>query len=212
MSKERLEIFTDAVIAILMTILVLDLHAPALDSSTSLPSFVHILISLWPHFFSFSISFFALSVYWINHHYFFRYVRSVTTTMLWLNNLLLFTIAFIPFSTSLLAAEPTNAYGISTYAFVMMVAGFAFYFLRSYVYRNKLYHCEMSEAVATFGPWKSVPSIIMNALAIVTAFVSIPAALALLVLFPAFYAVPGNIWLIGFKRVVSMYYLRRVLG
>jgi len=205
MSKERLEIFTDAVIAILMTLLVLDLHAPELGPSMSLMSYVHILASLWPHFFSFSISFFALSVYWINHHYFFRYVRSVTTTMLWLNTLLLFTIAFIPFSTSLLAADPTNAYAISTYAFVMMMAAFAFYFLRSYVYRNQLYHCEMSEAVATFGPWKSVPSIIMNALAIATAYVSIPTALGLLVLFPAFYAVPGNIWHIGFKRFADMY-------
>jgi uncharacterized membrane protein len=200
MSKDRLETFTDSVIAILMTILVLDLHAPTLGPGTSLLTYLNILAPLWPHFFSFAMSFFVLSVYWVNHHYFFRYVKSVNTAMLWLNVLLLFALAFIPFSTSLLAAEPANAYAIGTYALNTMLGGFAFFLLRAYVYRNKLFNCDATEALATFSPWKSVPGLLISAAAIVAVFINIPVALALLILYPIFYAAPGNIWHAGFKR------------
>ena len=193
MSKERLENFTDAVFAILMTILVLELHAPSLPAHASFGEYAQALGPLWPQFFSFSLSFFAIAVYWINHHYFFRYVRQVTIQMMWLNVLLLFIVAFIPFSTSLLGTNPTGQFPIVFYACNTLLAGAAFYALRSYVYRNQLYRCDANEAIRTFGPWKSVPGVVLSALAIAAAFINIPAALVFLSIYPAVYAVPGNI-------------------
>jgi uncharacterized membrane protein len=194
MSRARLENFTDAVLAILTTILVLDLKAPSFSGSATVGDYFQAFGPLWPKFFSFTLSFVVLAVYWINHHYFFRYVEKVTTKVLWLNILLLFIISFIPFSASLLGSHLDGLFPIVFYATNTLLAATSFYFLRSYVYRNKLYSCNDIDAIKTFGPWKSLPGIIVSLLAIFTAFMSPYVALFFLALYPVIYGVPEKLF------------------
>ena len=192
MSKSRLENFTDAVFAIFMTILVLDLHAPLLPTQASFGAYWSAFGPIWPKFFSFALSFIVLAVYWVNHHHFFQYVEKVTTKMLWLNILLLFVLAFIPFSASLLGDHPIDQFPIIFYATNTLLGGLAFYLVRSYVHKNKLFHCDTDEAKKTFGPQRSIPGMAASALAIITAFIYTPAALVFLVIYPALYVLPED--------------------
>ncbi|MCD2255993.1 TMEM175 family protein [Agrilactobacillus fermenti] len=93
MGKSRIEAFTDAIIAIVMTIMVLEIHAP--ETST--------FKGLWGIRDSLSIyafSFFVLSVYWINHHHLFSIVHKVSGRVIWLNMILMFFLSFFPFTSA----------------------------------------------------------------------------------------------------------------
>ncbi|EOH64723.1 hypothetical protein I587_02753 [Enterococcus mundtii ATCC 882] len=83
MPKNRLEAFTDAVIAIIMTILVLELHEPHSDT-------LEALVALAPRFFIYIISFFTLGIYWNNHHHLFQAVHKVNGRVLWVNSFFIF--------------------------------------------------------------------------------------------------------------------------
>ena len=99
---ERLIFFSDAVFAIVMTLLILDIRAPDDVPSNRAPTEVPILVwALWPKFLSYMLSFLVIGTYWIAHHQTFRYVRSYDRTLLWLNLLFLLSISFIPFPTCL---------------------------------------------------------------------------------------------------------------
>ena len=122
MSKGRLEAFSDGVIAILITIMVLELHVP--DEPT-----VDALLSLWPILLSYVLSFVLLGTYWNNHHHLLQASSVVNGRVLWANLYLLFWLSLVPFATGWMgettfAPIPTAAYGI-----VNLMAAFGFYFV-----------------------------------------------------------------------------------
>ena len=109
----RTEAFSDGVIAFAITLLVLNLRDPLLDSTVSpRPTLFEGLLVQWPAFFAFVTSFATILIMWVNHHNMFSYIRKVDTTMLFLNGLLLFFIVLTAFTTSLIAnhvnLNPTN--------------------------------------------------------------------------------------------------------
>jgi len=109
--KDRLLAFTDGVIAIIITIMVLELKVPHEAS-------VSALVALTPVFLTYVLSFVYVSIYWNNHHHFFHLVRHVDGVMLWANIHLLFWLSLIPFATGWMgennfAPVPTAAYGIA---------------------------------------------------------------------------------------------------
>ncbi len=111
LSPGRLEAFSDGVIAVIITIMVLELHAP---HDASLPA----LAGELPVFLSYVVSFVYVAIYWNNHHHFFHLVKEVNGTLLWANLHLLFWLSLVPFSTSWLgehhdAPIPTAVYGVS---------------------------------------------------------------------------------------------------
>ncbi|MDR1358738.1 MAG: TMEM175 family protein, partial [Coriobacteriales bacterium] len=93
MSKGRLESFTDAVIAIIITILVLGLHEPASGDFGD-------LFQEWHRLGIYIVSFLMLAIYWINHHYLLEPIRIVTGKVLWANNFFLLSLTLFPFVTS----------------------------------------------------------------------------------------------------------------
>jgi uncharacterized membrane protein len=97
-STSRLEAFSDGVIAIIVTIMVLELKAPA---DASLPA----LFALWPTFFAYGVSFLIVAIYWVNHRHVVRYATHITPNLLWANMLVLFTTSFIPFATEWLGGH-----------------------------------------------------------------------------------------------------------
>jgi uncharacterized membrane protein len=111
LEKHRLLAMTDGVVAIIITIMVLELKAP---EGASLDA----LRALWPVFFAYALSFIYVAIYWNNHHHFFHLVSRVNGSVLWANFHLLFWLSLIPFSTAWLgehefAAGPTALYGLS---------------------------------------------------------------------------------------------------
>ena len=112
---DRLIFFSDAVFAIVMTLLVLDIRVPDVpsDRAQEVPGLV---FELWPKIFSYLLSFLVIGLYWIGHHQTFRYVRSYDRTLLWLNLLFLLSISFIPFPTDLLGEYGGLRFAVIFYA------------------------------------------------------------------------------------------------
>jgi uncharacterized membrane protein len=111
MSKDRVAAFSDGVIAILITVMVLELKTP---EGTDLAA----LVAVAPVFFSYVLSFVYLGIYWNNHHHFFQLVRRVDGAVLWANMHLLFWLSLVPFSTAWMgehefAPLPTAVYGVT---------------------------------------------------------------------------------------------------
>ncbi len=108
-SKARLEAFSDGVIAVIITIMVLDLKAPQSAEPAA-------LLKLWPSFAIYLFSFVFIAIYWINHHNLLVAARHVTASLIWANNALLFCLSLMPFATAYVAETdiapfPTMVYG-----------------------------------------------------------------------------------------------------
>jgi uncharacterized membrane protein len=113
MTRERLTAFTDGVLAIIITIMVLEMRPPHGASLTD-------LAALWPVFLSYVLSFVYVGIYWNNHHHFFHLVDEVHGGVLWANMHLLFWLSLIPFATAWMgenhfAPTPTALYGLSLF-------------------------------------------------------------------------------------------------
>jgi uncharacterized membrane protein len=97
-TPERLSMFSDGVFAVLITVLVLDLHPP------ELPTF-KALMSLWPTWLSYSVSYLFIAIVWTNHHYLMRYATEATPRLLWFNFAHLFSMSLLPLSTAWMAVS-----------------------------------------------------------------------------------------------------------
>ncbi len=130
MDRDRLTAFTDGVIAILITIMVLEMRPPHGAS-------LHDLAGLTPVFLSYVLSFIYLAIYWNNHHHFFQLVDSVDGSILWANMHLLFWLSMVPFATAWMgenqfAPIPTALYGAS-----LVMAGLAWTLMQAVIIRKQ---------------------------------------------------------------------------
>ena len=111
MELDRLVNFSDAVIAIAITLLVVQFSVPAANEDVGAA-----LLDRWPQFLSFILSFFVIGIFWIAHHRIFRYVARVDQRLLWLNLLFLMCIAFMPYPTAVLGEHDRTRASIIFYA------------------------------------------------------------------------------------------------
>lgn len=117
---ERIAFFSDAVIAIAITLLALDIRLP--DAPYADPAALRdALIGLWPKYFAYALSFLVVGSLWIGHNQKFRYIRRFDATLMWLNLLFLMVVGFVPFASSVLSAH-ANAVGYALYDGTMLVA------------------------------------------------------------------------------------------
>lgn len=119
---ERLVFFSDAVFAIAITLLALEIRLPATGELVSDDQLLHDLLAIWQKYLSFAVSFLVIGVFWIGHHRKFRFIQRYDTNLLLLNILLLMSVAFIPFPTSVIS-EYSNRTATIFYALVMTIAG-----------------------------------------------------------------------------------------
>jgi uncharacterized membrane protein len=122
MSKGRLEAFSDGVIAIIITIMVLEMKVPHGGDLASLRP-------LWPVFVSYVLSYVLVGIYWTNHHHLLHAVERVNGSMLWRNLHLLFWLSQVPFATGWMGENHFAAWPTAAYGFVMLMAGVAYYLL-----------------------------------------------------------------------------------
>lgn len=122
MTSGRLEAFSDAVIAIIMTIMVLELVPP--DEPT-----LDALLGLWPVFLAYILSFAMLAVWWNNHHHLLQAAHTVSGRVLWANMLLLFWLSLVPFVTAWMGDTEFASLPMAAYGVVLILAAFSYAFL-----------------------------------------------------------------------------------
>ena len=122
MGKGRLEAFSDGVLAIIITIMVLELKVPHGDSLEALKP-------LWPVFLSYILSFIYIGIYWNNHHHMMHAAHSVSGAVLWANSLLLFWLSLIPFATAWMGENHFAKWPVALYGIVLLLAAFSYYLL-----------------------------------------------------------------------------------
>jgi uncharacterized membrane protein len=183
MTKGRLEAFSDGVIAIIITIMVLELKAP---HGTDLSS----LRPLLPIFLMYVLSFLVLGIYWNNHHHMFHAADHVNGKVLWANLHLLFWLSLFPFGTAWmgenhLASVPTAGYGV-----ILLLAGIAYYILERQIIAAQGKNSRL--AVAVGSDWKGRISPALYAVGIPLAFVSPWISTALYVAVALLWLVPDS--------------------
>lgn len=161
MGKGRLEAFSDGVIAVIITVMVLELKEPHGES-------FHALVPLIPALLVYVLSFVYVGIYWNNHHHMLHACTKITGGVLWANLHLLFWMSLIPFTTSWvsenhLAAAPTALYG-----FVLLMAAIAYWILQQIIIRAQGPGSLLEAAVG--GDWKGKASPVLYLAAIGCAF------------------------------------------
>ncbi len=189
MSKNRLEAYSDGVFAVALTLLILDLHVPNISEHSSIRQYTAALAPLIPKLISFVLTFTMICIYWVGHHYFFVRLHYVTVPLVWLNNLFLLWICFMPFPMSLLGTHYTDQFPILLYAVNQLLASINFFLFRVYASRQNLFVDE--NAAKEMGPCYSVPAILIILLSIILTFISIPLSLFCLVSVPVMYFFPN---------------------
>src|ERR1041385_3088295 len=116
MSKERVEAFSDGVFAVALTLLILDVHVPEIPDHSTIGEYARAMAPLLPKGTSFALSFVLICIQWVSHHYFFKHLARMPLGMVWINNLFLLWICFLPFPTALLGSHPTDRFPIILYA------------------------------------------------------------------------------------------------
>jgi uncharacterized membrane protein len=185
MGKGRLEAFSDGVIAILITIMVLELKVPeGADLAALLP--------LIPIFLSYVLSFVFLGIYWNNHHHLFQAAKQVNGRVLWANLHLLFWLSLIPFATAWMGENNFAAWPVALYGVVLSFAGLAYYLLARALI--SLHGQDSTLAVAMGNDLKGKLSLVLCA-------VGVPLAFVLPLLACAAYVLVAVIWFIPDQRI-----------
>ena len=185
MSKGRLEAFSDGVIAIIITIMVLELappHGASLDD----------LKALVPIFVAYVLSFVNVGIYWNNHHHLFQAVKVVTGGVLWANLFLLFWLSLFPFVTGWMGENEFAPVPVALYGAVALFAGLAYYVLERALIRVQPPETGLGEAIGQ--ERKGLASMALFAVAIPVALVAPAVAFAL-------YVVVAVIWFIPDRRI-----------
>jgi uncharacterized membrane protein len=185
LGNERINAFSDGVIAILITIMVLELRVP---HTTDLDA----LRQLLPVFLTYVLSFIILGIYWSNHHHMFYLTERITGGILWANLHLLFWLSLMPFVTGWMgenhfAALPTALYGV-----VLMFSGVAYYILEQTIIRSQGPNSRLRAAVGNEAKGK---------ISVVLYLVAIPLAFVHQLLSDAIYALVALSWLIPDRRI-----------
>lgn len=186
----RLEAFSDGVLAIAITLLVLEIKVPHLAVPGDAREALAALLALGPKFLSYLLSFLFIAVFWVNHHRFFRLIRHVDAGLLWLNMVLLLALSFIPFPTGMIGEYPRNAVALALFAIVLMLAGIAFNLMWRHAESRRLYHDGVAPASIARAKARGLVGPVLYALAAALAFVLPPAAWAIFIIVPLLYVLP----------------------
>jgi uncharacterized membrane protein len=185
MGKNRLEAFSDGVLAIIITIMVLEMKVPHGDDWQT-------LLRLWPVFISYVLSFIYIGIYWNNHHHLLHSIHKVNGAVLWANLHLLFWLSLLPFSTGWMgenhfAPNPTAVYG-----FNMLMSAVAYWILVRALIKLEGNDSVLAKAIGR--DFKGNISVVIYIVGIASTFLLNGVALAC-------YALVALIWLIPDKRI-----------
>ena len=183
MNKTRLEAFSDGVIAIIITIMVLELKIPHGSDWQSLRN-------LAPKFISYVISFIYIAIYWNNHHHLLHTVNHVTGTILWSNIHLLFWLSLVPFVTAWAGENHFAELTVAIYSFVMLMAGVAYYILSRVIIKV---HGKNSVLLSAIGrDMKGIISMVGYSIAVPLAFYYREGSILIIVIIAFLWLIPDR--------------------
>jgi uncharacterized membrane protein len=185
MTKGRMEAFSDGVIAIIITIMVLELRPP---TGTDIAS----LTPLLPVFLSYALSFVFLGIYWNNHHHLLQAIKHVDGRVLWANLHLLFWLSLTPFVTAWMGENHFAPWPVALYGFVLLFSAIAYFILTKVLLA--VHGKDSLLAAALGGDFKGQISLVIYGVAIMLSFVATWASCAL-------YVLVAIMWLVPDKRI-----------
>lgn len=185
MGKTRVEAFSDGVIAILITIMVLEMKVPHGESLDA-------LLPILPVFLSYVLSFVYVGIYWNNHHHMLHTCEKITGAMLWANLHLLFWLSLIPFATGWMGENHVAAAPSALYGVVLLMAAIAYFILQRLIIASQGTDSLLKKAVGR--DWKGKASIVIYVTAIALAFWSQKISITL-------YVLAALMWLVPDKRI-----------
>jgi uncharacterized membrane protein len=185
MNTDRLLAMTDGVVAVIITIMVLELKAPAgVD--------LQALRESWPVFLAYVLSFIYVAIYWNNHHHYFHLVRKVNGAVLWANFHLLFWLSLVPFSTAWMGEHPFAPLPTALYGVSLLMPGLAWVVMQRAIFRAEGGHSALQSVLGRDA--KAIVSPLLYASGIGLSFVAPWAALLC-------YAAVALIWLMPDRRI-----------
>jgi TMEM175 potassium channel family protein len=185
MKTDRLEAFSDGVIAIIITIMVLEMKVPHGGR-------VQDLLPLLPTFLSYVLSFVYVGIYWNNHHHMLHATTAVTGAMLWANLHLLFWLSLFPFTTGWIGENHFTAVPTALYGVVLLMAAIAYFVLQQTIIRTQGQDSILKEAIGR--DWKGKLSTMLYIVAIVATLLSSWIAQVI-------YVIAALIWLVPDRRI-----------
>jgi len=185
MNKSRLEAFSDGVLAIIITIMVLELKVPHESTLTALQE-------SWPVFLSYLLSFIYVGIYWNNHHHMLTTIKEINGRVLWANLHLLFWLSLIPFATSWMGENHFASAPLALYGFILLMAALAYFILQRTLINTQGKDSLLGKAVGKDLKGKLSPLFYL---------IAIPAAFYSQFIAEALYILVALMWLIPDTRI-----------
>ncbi len=189
MSTSRMEAFSDGVLAIIITIMVLELKAPE-------EAELHALLPVLPTFVSYIVSFIYIGIYWNNHHHLLQVTQKVNGKILWANLHLLFWLSLVPFVTSWVGENHLSSAPVALYGFVLVMAAIAYFILQGAILKYHRDDFALKKAIGR--DLKGKVSVVIYITGLVLAFYLVWIAIAC-------YIAVAVIWMIPDRRIENMY-------
>ena len=193
LGKSRIEALCDGVFAAAMTLLVFETKPP-LDGGVPFAALVPHLVAMWPRFASCALSFVILGVAWVGHHNQFHYIQRSDRSLLWINIFFCLSVAFTPFSTSLLGQYLWHQTAMVVYGANLVLTSLLLYAQWAWAtWHRHLVAADLDERVVRFASHRILMGPAGYALAIALSFLSQTAGLVLFALVPLLYILPGRV-------------------
>ena len=185
MNKTRLEAFSDGVLAIIITIMILEIKVPNDNSFESLKPLIPVILS-------YVLSFAYVGIYWNNHHHMFQVVKKVSGSILWGNLFLLFWLSLIPFATSWIGSQHFAAVPMSVYGIILLMCAISYTILQ-----NKIIKLEGKDSVL----YKAVEKDVKGKISLVCYILAVPLAFVSPWISGLLYTTVALIWIIPDPRI-----------
>ena len=190
MGKNRLEAFSDGVLEIIITIMVLELKIPEGKG-------IEALLLIFPTFLSYILSFIYVGIYWNNHHHLLHTLQKVTGPVLWANHHLLFWLSLVPFASGWMGANPSAKVPAALYGIVLLMASIAYHVLQKMIINAQQRSSTLKQAIGndTKGKVSMLVYLTASGLAIIQPWIA-----------QALYVILAMLWLIPDRRIENMLY------
>jgi uncharacterized membrane protein len=200
-SRDRIITLTDGVLAIVMTLLVLEIVVPELSPSEVAKELPKRLLELWPVVWSYATSFIILGFFWISHDEQFHYIKRANRTLLWITIFYLMVIAFIPFSTALIGTYGDQQISIIIYGINITIALIWSHLQWKYATKkHRLVDSDLDPKFIAKMSRKRIVAIILYPIAIAVSFLNTHVSLILFALIPAYYLIPTQYFWFRFTK------------
>lgn len=191
MPKNRIEAFSDGVIAIIITLLVLEIKIPHIHMTSDEHLLIQAIFNDSPKFIAYAVSFIVLTVWWVAHHQFFHGLHKANRSLIWLNNLFLFWLCLLPYPTALIGTYPSTRTSTFLYGLIATSVAATFTFMRWYAsFKAELIHGHIPKEVQRDALRKSIRSPILHGIATILAIATPYVSIVIYALLAIYFAFP----------------------